>query len=105
MDFGILASNLGLERDEYIELVELFIETAESDIQKIKASYERKDADQLAEAAHSLKGSAGNLGFAALSEKAKLAEDNARNEKLDGVSELTCRIEEMLEEIKRGVNN
>ena len=47
MDFNVLASNLGLERDEYVELVELFIETAESDILRIKASYAEKNGDRL----------------------------------------------------------
>ncbi len=103
MDFNALASNLGLERDEYIELVELFIETAESDIEKIRTANVQKDADQVAEAAHSLKGSAGNLGFLALSEKAKIAEDNSNAENLEGLEELTDDIEKMLEEIRQNI--
>ena len=103
MDFNVLAANLGLEREEFIELVELFVETAESDIQKIKTSYEQNDPEQLAEAAHSLKGSAGNLGFADLSEKAKLIEDNSRNETLEGIEEITLKIEEMLGQVKQAV--
>ncbi len=103
MDFNALASNLGLERDEYIELVELFIETAESDIQRIRTAHAEKDSDQLAEAAHSLKGSAGNLGFLSLSDKAKIAEDNSQDDNLEGLEELTSDLEEMLEEIKQNI--
>ncbi len=103
MDFNVLAANLGLERVEFIELVELFVETAESDIQKIKTSHAQNDTEQIAEAAHSLKGSAGNLGFAELSDKAKLIEDNSRNETLEGLEELTRKIEEMLEKIRQVV--
>ena len=39
MDFKALGSNLGLDEDEFMELLELFVRTADDDIKKILLFY------------------------------------------------------------------
>ena len=77
MDFKTLAENLGLEEDEYVELIELFIETGNIDFQKIQSAMAENDADTVMRSAHTIKGAAGNLGLAELSETARIIEEKA----------------------------
>jgi histidine phosphotransfer protein HptB len=77
VDFSKLASNLGLDEDEFRELVELFVETSNADINRLENAYHKKDHNEVSEAAHSLKGSSGNLGFMEFSAVAREAERSA----------------------------
>ena len=63
MDFKDLASRLGFDEDDFKELVELFITTTLSDIDKIKTGVQQDNSQDAAAASHSIKGAAGNLGF------------------------------------------
>jgi CheY-like chemotaxis protein len=66
LDPAILASLRELrspdETDPFQELVELFLKDAQVRLQKMDAALERSEWPQLAAAAHTLKGSANNLG-------------------------------------------
>jgi HPt (histidine-containing phosphotransfer) domain-containing protein len=55
------SQNLGLEEDEYIELVELFVETSALDLINLLSAINAKNIDKVARIAHSLKGAAANL--------------------------------------------
>ena len=87
MDFKELAENLGLEEDEYLEIIELFIETGISDLDKLRTAIEEGDAGKAAEAVHSMKGAAGNLGLGKIQEAARRIEEEARNEALSDITE------------------
>jgi HPt (histidine-containing phosphotransfer) domain-containing protein len=87
MNFKELADNLGLEVDEYRELIELFIDTGSADCSKIEAGMASHDADQVMRSAHTIKGAAGNLGLFDVSEVAKTIEEGAINNKLGGLSQ------------------
>lgn len=63
MNFKELSEKLGLEEDEYIEIIELFIETGMSDLEKLKSSIESANAEKTAKIVHSIKGAALNLGL------------------------------------------
>ncbi len=97
MDFKELGANLGLEKDEFIELVELFITTASGDLNKLEAACEDEDANKASEAAHSLKGSAGNLGFTAISDVAAIAEKSAHENRFGDTGQLINTIKENLD--------
>ena len=58
-----LAENLGLKEDEYLEILELFIDIGMADIEKLSSAIEESNAEEAAQAAHSLKGASGNLGL------------------------------------------
>jgi len=78
MDFKVLAGNLGLEEEEYMELIELFVERSMSDLKKLEAAIKSRNADEAADAAHSMKGAAGNLGIMDFYESAAKIEMKAR---------------------------
>ena len=83
MNFEELGSNLGLGKDEFIELVELFITTTSDDLNKLRVAFENKEDSSEARAAHSIKGSSGNMEFMELSDIAKKAEELSCNNKLN----------------------
>ena len=96
MDFKNLASRLGLDEDDVIELVELFVTTTLSDIDKIKKGVREGNSQDAAAASHSIKGAAGNLGFDELYTLAKDMEMQAKNGSLTDfelhISDLENRI-------------
>ena len=99
MDFKELGEYLGLEPEEFNELVELLMETAVVDIKKLQNSMENGDLIQAVEAAHSLKGSSGNLGFAELSAVASDAEKNCRTNSVEDPEKIVSELKERLDDI------
>jgi HPt (histidine-containing phosphotransfer) domain-containing protein len=87
MDIKELAENLGLEEDEYLELLELFIDTGIVDVEKIRSAVEEGNAEEAGNAAHSLKGASGSLGLMEIYDLAQKTEKEARNNSLDGLAE------------------
>ncbi len=87
MNFEKLAGNLGLDKDEYVELIELFIETGTSDIDKLTSALGAGDAKCAAEAIHSIKGASGNMGLAEFYKSAKKIEEKVKTDCLDGIGE------------------
>ncbi len=100
MDLKALGERLGLDEDEFMEIVEIFIDTADEDIQKLEAANIAKNCEAVSEAAHSLKGSAGNLGFTELSEISAIVESGARKNDIEGLSDRLPVLTEKLNEIK-----
>lgn len=100
MDLKALGERLGLDEDEFLEIVEIFIDTADEDIQKLEAANIENNCEAASEAAHSLKGSAGNLGFEELSEISAQVEKGARNNDIKGLAERLPVFVEKLNEIK-----
>jgi histidine phosphotransfer protein HptB len=87
MNIKELAENLGLEEDEYLELLELFIDVGMADIEKLRSAIEEGNAEEAAQAAHSLKGASGNLGLMEIYDVALKSEEEARNNSLNGLDE------------------
>jgi HPt (histidine-containing phosphotransfer) domain-containing protein len=88
MELEKLAEKLGLDVEDIRELLELYVETATSDLAELKGAIEAKDA-QLAHAkAHSIKGASGNLGLDEMYELAKEIDDRARVNSLDGLEKM-----------------
>ncbi len=100
MDLRMLGSNLGLEEEEFVELVELFITTAKNDINNLNEAFLKRDAEKVAESAHSLKGSSGNLGFTELSKISNIAEEKAGEEDLELIDELIESMRKHIAEIE-----
>jgi len=83
MDFNDLALRLGIDEEEFKELVELFITTTRSDIKKIKNGVLDHNPADAAAASHSIKGAAGNLGFDEIFSLAGDMEMLAKGDSLD----------------------
>lgn len=77
MNIEELAKNLGLEKEEYLELIELFVDKGMSDLDELQSAIETGDAEKAASAAHSLKGAAGSLGLMDIHEATKKIEIEA----------------------------
>jgi len=90
----IISEKLGLEEDEYLELVELFIETSKSDLKNLQSAINNKNIEMIFGIAHSLKGAAMNLELDDFIELAKSIEKTTR----DGKLEETAKTAEILQE-------
>ena len=99
MNIRELAENIGLEEEEYLELVELFVEIGMSDIDKLQSAIDEGNVEEVASTSHSLKGASGNLGFVELFEVAKKINDEALEGRLDGTSESAQVLKEKLNAI------
>lgn len=97
MNIKELAENLGLEEDEYLELLELFIDTGMAEIKKFRSALEEGNAEGAAQAAHSLKGASGNLGLMEIYDVALKCEEEARNNTLDGIADSVQTLKEQLD--------
>lgn len=93
MDFKALGSRLGIDEEDFMELVDLFITTSLTDIEKIKTGLmENKPADAAA-ASHSIKGAAGNLGFDDIFNLAKDMEMQAKKDSLENFDSFVTDLE------------
>lgn len=87
MDIKALAEDLGLDEEDYRELLDLFVETGKADLEKLNAAIAAGDLQQGTFAAHSLKGAAGNIGLAEFSDTASFIEEATRRGSFEGVVE------------------
>lgn len=97
MDIKALADNLGLEEDEYLELLDLLVETGMVDLSKMESAVKAGDPEEAGKAAHSIKGASGNLGLMDIYELAKAIEAEIRNDNLESVKNQVKEIREKLE--------
>lgn len=104
MDITVLSERLGLEEDEFLELVELFVETGASDLGQLEVAVQEKNVEEVVKSSHSIKGASGNLGFTEIFEAAKAVELNARQNSLDGATEAVDAIKEHLDRIAKKIS-
>ena len=99
MDIKELSESLGLEEEEYLEMLELFLESGGADLARIEQALADANARGIHEAAHSLKGSAGSLCLDPVFELATAIDDKSRKGELEGldglVRELRSRYTEL----------
>ena len=84
MDLNYQATALGLDTTEYLELVEVFMESTDADLLRLESGLSSGTSQEVAEAAHSIKGAAAGLGFENAHALAKEIEMNARQNVLEG---------------------
>jgi len=80
MNFEKLAGEIGFEKEDYLELIELFINTTTGDIDKLKTAINNSDFNAAERAAHSIKGAASSLGLMEISDEAKKIEYAAKGD-------------------------
>ena len=99
MNLEELSANLGLEKDEYVELLEIMLDSGLQDVERLKRATGSGDSEEAAKAAHSLKGAAANLGLLALSEVAKEMEQKAKEGVMKEVAGRIGLLEQKLQEV------
>ena len=63
MNFKAQAKKMGLDEEEYVEVVDLFIKTTADNLRQLRSAVEAGDISKIHQETHSLKGAALNLGF------------------------------------------
>lgn len=82
------------------ELLEIFKDSSNNDLQLIKQGVDNNDLDQVASAAHSIKGAAASLGINGINKVAKTIEEDSRKGGMDAAKELLPDLESLLEQLK-----
>ncbi len=78
-----MAAKIGLNVKHIPILLQSFVNESKEIVQSLETAIEQKDYEALSNAAHSIKGSSGNLKFEALYELAKEVELTAKEKKSD----------------------
>lgn len=81
------------------ELLDIFKTSFASDLQLIKEGVAGSDAEQVAGAAHSIKGAASSLGINGIAEAAKDIEDDSKAGSIGKAKEYLEQLDEMLAEL------
>lgn len=83
------------------ELLEIFKDSSNNDLQLIKDGLEKDDADQVASAAHSIKGAAASLGINGINLLARSIEEDSRQGSLELAKGKLADLEDLLEQLKK----
>ncbi len=100
MDFEGPASRLGIDKEDFLELVDLFITTTQKDLGQIRRGMEDNAPSEAAAAAHSIKGAAGNLGFEDMARVAQKMEFRGKEGSLEGVDVWIAEMEVFLNRLR-----
>lgn len=82
------ATSLGLEKNEYLELLDIFIESTDSDLTKLEDAVDFGRLKEAIQLAHHIKGAACNLNLEIMIESVTNIEGKVRNGKLGESKEL-----------------
>jgi len=108
MNFKELAINLEMEKEEYLEMIGLFLETSANDLTYLHSALEEGEGRKAASAVHSIQGAAANLGLTEIYELAQKIEMEALGSHLDRTSGpilmLREKLDLMAEELKQESN-
>jgi HPt (histidine-containing phosphotransfer) domain-containing protein len=104
MNLKELGENLGLEEDEYRELIELFISTGSAEFQRLQTALSASDFDQMVRSSHTIKGAAANLGLLDVQNVAGNIEKTASANSLDGLTEAMQTLGKHFKSIETFVN-
>lgn len=105
MNFKKTFDRLGIGEDEYLELVDLFVETSTSDMNKLRSAISAGNTEKISMIAHSLKGAALNLGLKEFLELAKLIEKSARDGQLEKTAEAASKFQVKLKNVADFINS
>ncbi|RLS52970.1 MAG: response regulator [Planctomycetota bacterium] len=94
-----LYSSLPMEDSEFREIVIRFVDRVDGQIKKMRAAMTDRDAQQLAQLAHWLKGAGGTVGFGLLSEQARSLEESVKTRQWDSAAEQLASIEATVQRI------
>lgn len=99
-DRGFALEQSGDDEELLAELLELFVDSGASDLEKIKQGMSAQDAEAVGDAAHSIKGAAASLGMEGIRAAAYEVEKAGRAEDLDAAVKLVAGLESVMAQIK-----
>jgi len=101
MKIGELAEKIDLSPEEFLEILEIFLDTSSEYLNGLQAGLREKDRQKILSSVHSIKGAAGNLGLMEIYEIAKQVEKNAAADNLMDAGDATRRMQEKLDAIRK----
>ncbi len=105
MNFEDLAIQLEMEKQEFLEMIGLFLRTSATDLADLHSALKKKEGLEAARAAHSIKGAAVSLGLTEVYELAKELEMEALGNHFDQTDgemmALREKLNHMAEELKQ----
>lgn len=99
MNLADKAKSLGFEEVEFREMLQLFVETCLSDLERLQGAIDRKQSQMAAAAAHSMKGAARSFGLDELARKAEIIELEASGNDLHHCGDIAAAIRLEIDEI------
>ena len=87
MNFKIRAKKIGLQEEEYLEIVDLFIRTASHNLNQLRSAIKTGDISKTLQETHSLRGAALNLRFRKICEIVEKIEMKVRENSWQGLSD------------------
>ncbi|MDY0374451.1 MAG: Hpt domain-containing protein [Desulfobacterium sp.] len=103
MDFKAMASKLGFDLEDFVEIVRLLITTSQSELLTVEKELAAGSSAGVSRAAHSIKGAAGNLGFMHVADLAREMETLANQGNagsMDKIKEKAAALKANLDLIK-----
>lgn len=93
------ADNLGIDKKELCQLLDLFLKTTSTELASLQLALREKDGLLIGKMAHSIKGTAGSLGLLDIQDAAKRIETAAEKNPSNDLTGLVQRIREHLDRI------
>jgi len=103
MNLKELGQNIGLEEEEFIEMLDLFIESGGADLDRLEAAIKAGNAEKAHEASHSIKGSSGSLMLNEIFDLSKSIDDIVRTGTLEGIDEMVVKLRNDYETLKKEI--
>jgi HPt (histidine-containing phosphotransfer) domain-containing protein len=96
MNFRELADRLEMKEEEFSEWAKLFVEAGTADLDRLTAAIGKGQWEEAADAAHSIKGAAANLGMAEPYELAGRIEKETRENHVGRTAEWILTLRQIL---------
>lgn len=105
MDFKILAKNLGLDLEIFLDLIDTWILSVSNEILNSVEAKSKLDYKTIESSMHKIKGASLQLGFNELAEIAKKIESDAKNNCINNFDENLKLLKDKFEVIRNLRNN
>jgi HPt (histidine-containing phosphotransfer) domain-containing protein len=93
MNFKLQAKKMGLQEEEYLEILDLFIKTTAHNLNQMRSAIQTGDVSKILQETHSLKGAALNLGLREICEIVENITMRVRGNFWPGISDDVERIQ------------
>ncbi|MGD9733795.1 MAG: Hpt domain-containing protein [Desulfamplus sp.] len=99
MDLKAMASNIGLDEEDFIELLEMLVNVSLTDIKNFETALASGNYTSAAMSAHSIKGASANLGLTDISAVAAELEKASKNSDPSSIPEKIASLKHQLNHI------
>ena len=99
MNLEDMASAIGFDKSDFIELAEMLLETSRSDLEKFVVALNAGELKKAAMSAHSIKGASANLGFTEMATAAATLETLSKTNDISPIAPQITLIEDEMQKI------